>query len=610
MTHPRKKSGQNKAAKSSKDPSQDPKTKPAVNMATGVSATETFNLAFSQTNDVLQDNTGPFNANYVAFNPAAVPPSQLYNSNSNRTQTQPYHHDNSNGAQGVSAMPTSSSTSHMQQNAYHNPPHYPGQGPNIALMLQQMNSQLNSRFTNIEHSLSKLTTMETNISHLRSDVATLKSENTQLSDKLNEFEKFCQTTSNVCDDFVAYRKSNEIAMGSFSKQINSLTADNSVLKQESRDLNGKILEIQSRSMENNLLFFGLGEGAPTRHRNDAPEDTVAMLRDFLITELKLENGASIEFDRVHRLGKRRFDRAGRQLRPRPIVAKFTKWSDREDVRLASVNLRDSKFSIREQYPLEIEERRRSLYPIMKNAKADGQNAWLVRDKLFINGSEYTAESHMSDNSSNRYDTRAEGRYGQSNYERDGTRNKNNSNRYTPSVNSDRRTWRSDDQDRGRDTQFTFPSRNADSRNVNTPTRYNRRRDESSLSNSNRFAAMHDGDLMESDLALDRNVNNRKNKASSPLNDQLHKKSRDEIDVLTKVTVGDLVNGTCSNTDGARAPETNAISVVNGTCTDRVLAPVTQAISSAQRDQSDNPDMTVDGRAVNGTCADHESHSIK
>jgi hypothetical protein len=588
MTKPRKKSGQNKAATSGKDPSQDSKSKPSVNMATGVSATETFNLAFRQTNDVLQDNTGTCNANYATFNPAAVPPSQLYNSNSS-TQAQPYYHDNRNGAQMTSAMPTSSSTSPMQQNAYHNPPQYPGQGPNIALMLQQMNSHLNSRFTNIEHSLSKLTTMETNISHLRSDVATLKSENTQLSDKMYVFEKFCQTTSNVCDDFVAHRKSNEIAMGSFSKQINSLKADNSVIKQQNCDLNGKILEMQSRSMENNLLFFGLCEGAPTGHRSDAPEVTVAMLRDFLATELKLENGASIEFDRVHRLGKRRFDRAGRQLRPRPIVAKFTKWSDREDVRLASVNLRDSKFSIREQYPIEIEDRRRSLYPIMRSAKADGQNAWLVRDKLFINGSEYTAESHMSDNSDTRYDTRAEGRYGQSNYERDGTRIKNNGNRYAPSANSDRRTWRSDDQDRGRDTQFTFPSRNSDSRNVNTHTRYNdppgnRRSDESSLSYSNRFAAMHDGDLMESDLALDRIVINRKNKASSPLNEQLHKKSR-EIDVLTKVSVGDQVNGT--TTGGARAPGTDAISVVNGTGTGGVLSPLIQEISSTHGEHESN-----------------------
>ncbi|CAG2246975.1 unnamed protein product [Mytilus edulis] len=52
------------------------------------------------------------------------------------------------------------------------------------------------------------------------------------------------------------------------------------------------------------------------------------------------------------------------------------------------------YSIHQQFPSEIEDRRRKLYPIQKEAKYSGKHTVLVRDKLFIDGKQYILDESM------------------------------------------------------------------------------------------------------------------------------------------------------------------------------------------------------------------------
>jgi hypothetical protein len=63
----------------------------------------------------------------------------------------------------------------------------------------------------------------------------------------------------------------------------------------------------------------------------------------------------------------------------PIVARFLYHSDLRFVLKNANKLRGKPFGIREQFPFEIEQRRRILYPIMKDAKRSNQQVTLVRD---------------------------------------------------------------------------------------------------------------------------------------------------------------------------------------------------------------------------------------
>lgn len=59
------------------------------------------------------------------------------------------------------------------------------------------------------------------------------------------------------------------------------------------------------------------------------------------------------------------------------------------VRKCSYKLKDMHISIGEQFPKEIQERRKKLLPIYKRARESNQKALLVSDKLFIDGKLYS-----------------------------------------------------------------------------------------------------------------------------------------------------------------------------------------------------------------------------
>ena len=96
---------------------------------------------------------------------------------------------------------------------------------------------------------------------------------------------------------------------------------------------------------------------------------------------------TIEFHRVDRLGRKISGKT------RPIVAKFVLREDRETVRRAAPKtLKNKPFGVNEQFPKEINEKRKQIYPLYKQAKNEEKRASLKIDKLYIEGVEVPATS--------------------------------------------------------------------------------------------------------------------------------------------------------------------------------------------------------------------------
>ena len=108
-----------------------------------------------------------------------------------------------------------------------------------------------------------------------------------------------------------------------------------------------------------------------------------MLCNFLNTELQLNY--RISFGNLHRFGKPGLNGV------RPIVARFVYRAELEHVLQNAYKLKGKPYGISEQFPKEIEDKRKMLYPIMKQAKKDGKRVKLVRDKLFIDGQSYNPQ---------------------------------------------------------------------------------------------------------------------------------------------------------------------------------------------------------------------------
>ena len=125
-------------------------------------------------------------------------------------------------------------------------------------------------------------------------------------------------------------------------------------------------------MRENLIITGIKE---QRLKEGENEDREELLRDFLKNEMQIDR--PIHFHRVHRIGpyERNFDT------PRPVVAKFERFKDREEVRSAAQRtLKGRPYGVREQFPKVVEDKRKLLYQEMKRVKHNKQNkVRLVRE---------------------------------------------------------------------------------------------------------------------------------------------------------------------------------------------------------------------------------------
>ena len=101
-------------------------------------------------------------------------------------------------------------------------------------------------------------------------------------------------------------------------------------------------------------------------------------------ELDISEADTIEFQRIHRIGRHNPS----QDKPRPIIARFLRYSDRELVMSRAKKLRGKGLGISVDLPKEIVSHRKELMSKFKKAKEDGQSAFFKRlepDKLYIEG---------------------------------------------------------------------------------------------------------------------------------------------------------------------------------------------------------------------------------
>ena len=158
--------------------------------------------------------------------------------------------------------------------------------------------------------------------------------------------------------------------------VNSLTTELDKINKENKTLRETLLDVQCRSMRDNLIFTGI----PEKTEED-PEKTV---KNFMCEHLKISENTvnEISFHRVHRIGRKL------NAYPRPIVAKFERYKQKELVRSRGRELKDTKFGLSDQFPKEIQERRKVLFQIRKEYRKKGIRAIVSVDRLYLDGKLY------------------------------------------------------------------------------------------------------------------------------------------------------------------------------------------------------------------------------
>ena len=221
---------------------------------------------------------------------------------------------------------------------------------NMAATIEAINQKLDlalSRFQEIDD--------------LKEKLKDLQKENNELKDSL----------SNAHTEIAELIETTVAQAGS----IEALQKDVSGLQKDAKLEKARAIRLESHSRRNNLNFFSIPEVAEESFAN-----TESILRNFMNKELRVENAKEISIERAHRVGKPRSDG-----KPRPIIAKFSFFKDKDYVLSKAPILAGTNFGVSPDFPKEIVDIRKSLLPHLKAARKRGCTAKLVYDKLYIDG---------------------------------------------------------------------------------------------------------------------------------------------------------------------------------------------------------------------------------
>ena len=206
-----------------------------------------------------------------------------------------------------------------------------------------------------------------------------------INEKMNNFEKNMAFMKTEIDNIKSVQQKHSHILHNEEKhhhniedRVQRLEENNIILERENFEVKEKLLELKTHSMKYNLIFAGIP------NTEGVNENTETVLRDFLNSDLGITDANTIPLQNVHRLGER--PDGGH----RSIIARFTRFNDHEKVRKAAAEkLRDKpNFSVYQQFPQEIYERRKRLIPKLKEFQRKKRKVKLVYDKLYVDGHLY------------------------------------------------------------------------------------------------------------------------------------------------------------------------------------------------------------------------------
>ena len=203
--------------------------------------------------------------------------------------------------------------------------------------------------------------------------------------------KMVQDVQHSCQDSQEDIKSFQENISGFKSNIQDITKETADLQsqlnqaqQKYKALNEHVLRLESQSRRDNLKIAGIPESPGEESWSDCKEKVYSILE----TQMEIPHARDIRITRCHRLGPKRRD----AKKPRSIIFKLHWFGDRELIWERKAKLRGSNYWLDEDYPVEIENRRRILQPIASAARSQGKKARVQVDRLLVNGRPYTVDT--------------------------------------------------------------------------------------------------------------------------------------------------------------------------------------------------------------------------
>ena len=194
----------------------------------------------------------------------------------------------------------------------------------------------------------------------------IEKNNKMFNERLNNLSQEIRTTSNsikqLKDNTRDLEESLTVNQDLVEEKLNTLKSQMISIQNEVSENKAELkeqLRIQEdRSRRNNIRVDGIEED-----ENETWENTENKLRSFLYDELEITDELYIE--RAHRVRRREGVKFNSSNAPRTIAAKFLDYKEMEEVMRQRYKLKDTTYSLREDFSKETVEIRKKLWDRVK-----------------------------------------------------------------------------------------------------------------------------------------------------------------------------------------------------------------------------------------------------
>ena len=138
----------------------------------------------------------------------------------------------------------------------------------------------------------------------------------------------------------------DTGLATLNNEVSTLRGEIMAKEERINNLHMKHLYLESSySRRENLKFFGIPEKEANIEEGGEAFDTRAVLNQFLETVLGFQDPRiNREIQRVHRVGK------SNNGKPRPILARFLRFKDRERILRQGFKLKGTKYMMLQDFP--------------------------------------------------------------------------------------------------------------------------------------------------------------------------------------------------------------------------------------------------------------------
>lgn len=190
-----------------------------------------------------------------------------------------------------------------------------------------------------------------------------------LQSKVTDLTTSLEFSQREIDDLKAHAKEQDKERMEDRANIEKLTKLVESSNNKIKELEEKVIYQEDYSRRKNLRISGLEEQG-----NETWEQTSAAVSSLLETKLQLPG---VALERAHRVGPRR------DSKPRTVVARFTRYSDRDAAIRRGSQLKGTNIYLNEDMSAASLAIKNAQMPLFKQARAEGKIAFFRHTKLII-----------------------------------------------------------------------------------------------------------------------------------------------------------------------------------------------------------------------------------